>query len=236
MAFEMLDMLSMSTLTTELRLVKAARHGDQEAFASLVRQQGRRIYLLALRILRRPEDAEEVVQESLWKAYSKLEQFQGESRFSTWLARITLNEALMHLRKLPAREEISLEEMTAPSGESAAPTQMRDQAPNPEEACASRELRRTVRDAVARLQQPYRTVVAMRSLEEFTTAETAQLLGLSPTGVKTRLRRARLRLRQRLDRLEVPSQRESCQAYSNKGRHSLGSRTAFLRGASVYKL
>lgn len=185
-------------LTNDVRLVKAAREGDQNAFTSLVRKHQQPAYLLALKLMRDPEDAHEVVQESLFKAYLHLDQFQGDAKFSTWLGRITLNEALMCIRRRPAGEEVSLDDELSPSAAVPVRSRLHDKEPDPERAFRHAEFRRIVRGAVSRLAPNYRQVFVLRHLEECSTRETAEILGLTVTAVKTRLRRARVELHRRL--------------------------------------
>jgi RNA polymerase sigma-70 factor, ECF subfamily len=190
--------LSTLMLTNDVRLVKAALNGEQNAFTSLVRKHQRPAYLLALKLIRDPEDAREVVQESFLKAYLHLDQFQGDARFSTWLGRITLNEALMRIRRRPGREEISLDEEAPDMSSLPLSVRLRDMGLDPEAAVRRAEIRHVVRGAIAKLTPPYRQVFVLRHLEECSTRETAEILGLTVTAVKTRLRRARVELHRRL--------------------------------------
>jgi RNA polymerase sigma-70 factor (ECF subfamily) len=201
--------LSTLMLTNDVRLVKAARKGNQDAFASLVRKHRQPAYLLALKFIRNPEDAHEVVQESLLKAYLHLDQYQGDARFSTWLGRITLNEALMRIRRRPAREEISLDETPSPSASASPSSALRDTQEDPERAFRRSEYHQIIRGAVAKLAPGYRQVVVLRHLEECSTRETAEILGLTVTAVKTRLRRARVELHRRLHPFYASGCRES---------------------------
>jgi RNA polymerase sigma-70 factor, ECF subfamily len=185
-------------LTNEMGLVRAARRGNEEAFTSLIQQHERTIYLLAIRIIHDPEEARDVVQDSLLKAYVHLNQFQGEARFSTWLTRIALNEALMRARRKPAGEQISLEEQVSEAPARFFDRYLEDDHPDPETACQCAESERIVAQALHTLTPPYRSVFLLRHLREYSTRETAEILGISRTAVKTRLRRARLQLRRRL--------------------------------------
>jgi RNA polymerase sigma-70 factor, ECF subfamily len=196
-------------LTNDVRLVRAARNGDQDAFASLVRKHKQPAYLLALKLIHDPEDAREVVQESLLKAYLHLDQFQGDSRFSTWLGRITLNEALMRIRRRPVREEIPLDEGATGTQATPLSAKLRDDTPDPERAFRQAEFRWIIRGAIAKLTPPYRQVFVLRHLEDCSTRETAEILGLTVTAVKTRLRRARVELHRRLHTFYKTGCRES---------------------------
>jgi RNA polymerase sigma-70 factor, ECF subfamily len=201
-------------LTNEMRLVKAARKGNQEAFANLVRHHRQSIYMMALRLIRDPEDAQEVVQESLLKAYLHLGQFQGEARFSTWLGRITLNETLMRIRRRPPQDPISLDESGFPFEEHPLISQIADGNPEPEATCRNAELRSVVHRVVRTLAPRYRNVFVLRLIHDYSTRETAEILGLSATTVKTRLRRARVELRRRLKPFYASGCREGLAAFA----------------------
>jgi RNA polymerase sigma-70 factor, ECF subfamily len=185
-------------LTNDMRLVKAAQKGDYKAFTSLVRKHSQTIYLMALKLIRDPEDAREVVQESFLKAYLYMSQFQGEARFSTWLGRIACNEALMRIRRRPPLEPVSLNQMVSPFDDIPLGSQIEDERPDPESAWRLAELRQVVHRAIRTLAPRYRKVVILRHIQDRSTRETAEILGLSVTAVKSRLRRARCELRRRL--------------------------------------
>jgi RNA polymerase sigma-70 factor, ECF subfamily len=185
-------------LTNDKRLVRAARRGDHKAFTNLVQLHFRPAYLLALKVTRDPEDAREVVQESLFKAYLHLSQFQEEARFSTWLGRITLNEALMRIRRRAPLVLLSLDDKISPVDGHSLPSGIPDERLDPESACRSAESRRIVHRAIHSLAPHYRSVFILRHVQDFSTRETAEILRLSVTTVKTRLRRARSELRRRL--------------------------------------
>jgi RNA polymerase sigma-70 factor (ECF subfamily) len=189
-------------LENETTLVAEARAGDAAAFSRLVRQYDRNIYRLALNITSHREDAEDVLQETFLKAYTHLDQFQGDSRFYTWLVRIAVNEALMKLRRRRADRQVSMEEAGTPGndGDLAGPMEIADWGDNPEQHYGRVELQRILDEAIASLELPFRSVFVLRDVENLSTEETARLLGLSVPAVKSRLLRARLRLRQRLNR------------------------------------
>jgi RNA polymerase sigma-70 factor (ECF subfamily) len=187
-------------LENEVELVSAARAGDADAFATLVRQYDRYIYRLALNITGNREDAEDVMQEALIKAYTKLPQFQGESRFYTWLVRIAVNEALMKLRKRGGEKNVSIDEPIALNDEkSMLPREIEDWEDNPEERYARTELQDILHGVVEQLEPQFRTVFALRDIEGFSTEETAKMMGLSVPAVKSRLLRARLKARELLN-------------------------------------
>ncbi len=180
-------------------LVEAARGGDRGAFSDLVNRHARRIYRTARHMTKNDADAEDVLQEAFIKAYSKLNQFQGDAQFSTWLTRIAVNEALMRLRKRRNSKTVSLdEEMQTEDGSIS--REVADKRETPEETLGREETRALLEQAVDSLAEGYRTVFVLRDVEGFTTEETAEMLDLSISAVKSRLLRARLQLRDKLQR------------------------------------
>lgn len=182
-------------LENEAALVAEAQAGKTEAFTTLARQYDRYIYRLALNITGNPQDAEDVLQESLLKAYTKLRQFHGESRFYTWLVRIAVNEALMKLRKRASEKSVSLDDPIETDDRSLMAREIEDWADNPEQRYAKVELGGILNGIVAKLEPQFRTVFVLRDIENLSTEETAEIMGLSVPAVKSRLLRARLRAR-----------------------------------------
>ena len=187
-------------LENEPALLAAAHAGSNEAFTTLVKQYDRYIYRLALNITGNPEDAEDVLQETLLKAYTKLEQFHGESRFYTWLVRIAVNEALMKLRRRASEKSVSLDEPVETNEKTLTPPEIEDWADNPEKRYAKVELQRILDETIQKLKPQFRTVFVLRDVEDFSTEETAKMMGLSVPAVKSRLLRARLQARELLNR------------------------------------
>ena len=183
----------------EATLVAEARAGRHEAFTELVKRYERHIYRLALNITHNREDAEDVLQESFLKAYSHLDQFQGNSRFYTWLVRIAVNEALMKLRKRHADKSVSVDDVVE-TDDDLMPREIVEWRDTPEQRYAKVELQDILNEAIEGLEPAFRTVFVLRDVENFSTEETAQLLNLSVPAVKSRLLRARLKLRQRLNK------------------------------------
>ena len=175
--------------------VEALRSGDRREFARLVDTYSGPLYRLALKMIGNPSDAEDVLQNTFLKAYQHIDTFEGRSSLSTWLYRIASNEALMLLRK--QRPEIDLTD-TTPEGEENSdyePVQFPDWCCLPEEEFLSSESRSALDHAVQHLPEILRIVFILRDIEGLSIKETSQALGLSETAVKTRLLRARLRLR-----------------------------------------
>jgi len=186
---------SAESVAGEKKLVEEVLTGNVERFYELVQPCERLIYLAAQEILQNDADAEEVAQEAVLKAFRNLRLFRGESKFSTWLYRITVNEARMRLRK---RREVSLDELMAEDDTqdtTYAPLQLADWREIPGQALEQRELQEQLATAVASLPDKYREVLVLRDINGLSIAETAEALTLSLANVKTRLLRARLMLR-----------------------------------------
>ena len=183
----------------EAALVSKARAGDGTAFTQLVVRHEHNIFRLARHITQSPEDAEDVLQETFLNAYQHLRDFQGNSKFYTWLVRIAVNQALMKLRKRKTDRSVSLDE-TFDTGEDAVTREIAVWAGDPEQLCSQEELREILGSAIEGLPPIFRAVFALRDIEELSTEETAAMLNLSVPAVKSRLLRARLRLREKLTR------------------------------------
>src|SRR5947209_9953498 len=181
----------------EMELVQAAKRGDVAAFEDLVRRYDRNVFRIAQHITQNREDAEDVVQDAFLKAYQNLEQFQGNSKFYTWLVRIAVNEALMRLRKRRNDRTVSLDE-DVETEDGAIPREVADWSPNPEQLYGTSELGDILKKTIQGLSPGFRTVFVLRDVEGLSTEETAEMLGLSVVAVKSRLLRARLQLRERL--------------------------------------
>ncbi len=196
--------------TDESELVAKARRGDAQAFTVLVNRYERKIFRLARHITQNEEDAEDVLQETFLKAYEHLGGFQEQSKFYTWLVRIAVNEALMKLRKRRSGKLLSLDE-TIDTGEETVAREIAVWDDNPEQRYSQEELRAILQQAVDGLAPIFRTVFVLRDIDELSTEETAEALGISIPAVKSRLLRARLQLRDRLTRV---FQRKVDNAYS----------------------
>lgn len=179
-------------------LVAAAKAGDVSAFETLVGRYERKIFRLTQNITQNREDAEDAMQEAFLKAYEHLNNFEGNSRFYTWLVRIAVNQALMKLRKRRPNQ-ISLDEEIE-TGEDTMPREVEDWGPSPEQRYEQTELGGILSQVIGELDPSFRTVFQLRDIEEMSTEETAEALGLSVPAVKSRLLRARLKLRQKLNR------------------------------------
>jgi RNA polymerase sigma-70 factor (ECF subfamily) len=183
----------------EVALVARAQGGDQAAFTALVDHYQRKIYRIGKNITQNNEDAEDVLQETFLKAYEHLAGFQGNSKFYTWIVRIAVNEALMKLRKRKGDRFVSLDEPIE-TGEEEVKREIAVWEDNPEQRYSREEMQRILDEAVDDLKPDFRTVFVLRDIEELSTEETAEALGISVPAVKSRLLRARLALREKLTR------------------------------------
>lgn len=185
----------------EAALVAAAKAGEISAFETLVSRYERKIYRLAQHITQNNEDAEDVSQEAFLKAFEHLGEFQGNSRFYTWLVRIAVNQALMKLRKR-RNKDVSLDQEIE-TEENFIPREIEDWGPSPEERYTQEEMARILSEVIGELDPSFRLVFQLRDIDELSTEETAEALGISVPAVKSRLLRARLKLRDKLNRYFV---------------------------------
>jgi RNA polymerase sigma-70 factor (ECF subfamily) len=186
-----------STMLNDDISLEALRNGDRSEFSRLVELYSGKLYRLGLKMLGNPQDAEDILQETYLKAFRGIKSFDGRASISTWLYRIAVNEALMHLRrKYP--ETVSIEEPGDTDTEDQEPLQIMDWCCMPERELMSGEARNSLDQAIDKLSPTLKTVFVLRDIEELSTYQTAEISGLSETAVKTRLSRARLRLREEL--------------------------------------
>lgn len=177
---------------TDTQLVRRVLAGDTALFEVLVHRNSQRIYRAARAILRNDAEAADVVQESHLRAYRNLKQFAGRAKYSTWLTKIAVYEARARARRSRTRGELGDAKTWKETRNEPASDQ------DPEKSLMAREVKTILEAAIDALPDLYRTVFVMREVEEMSTAETAQCLNLSQDAVKTRLRRARVLLRKKL--------------------------------------
>ncbi len=180
-------------------LVAAAKGGDLSAFNELVSRYERKIFRLTMNITRNHEDAEDAMQDAFLKSYAHLKDFEGTSRFYTWLVRIAANEALMRLRKRRPNQ-FSLDEPITTDDEELMPREIEDWGPSPEQRYAQTEMQEILSGVIDELEPSFRTVFVLRDVENLSTEETAKIVGISVPAVKSRLLRARMKLREKLHR------------------------------------
>ena len=178
----------------EEMLIRRIRDGEHDLFYELIRPYERRVYSAALAILRNGADAEDVAQESVLKALKHIRQFRAESRFSTWLIQITVNEARMRIKRQDTNRIEPIVDHQDEEG-NYVPRDFADWREIPLETLERREVRQKLAEALASLGEKYREVFVLRDMEHLSIEETAKALGISSASVKTRLLRARLMLR-----------------------------------------
>jgi RNA polymerase sigma-70 factor (ECF subfamily) len=182
-------------------LVERARAKDEAAFEELVGRYEDKLYRLAMRFVRNETDAQEILQEAFLSAWRNLPTFEGRAQFGSWMYRVTVNAALMLLRSRNRHPEVTvddvepaaLNEAVAESGQTLRGGA--DWSRRADEQLQSQQLRRHIQDSVDALPEGLRAVFLLRDVEEVSTEDTAEMLGLSVPAVKTRLHRARLALR-----------------------------------------
>ena len=189
-----------SAVLDDLELAAEAKLGDHSAFTELVNRYARNIFRLARHITKNDQDAEDVLQETFLKAYSRLEQFHGDSKFYTWLVRIGVNESLMKIRRRKDGKFVALDQEFE-TGEGTLVKELPANVENPEEHYGREEIRQALSSAIDGLADTYKTVFVLRDVDGLSTEETAQALELSVPAVKSRLLRARLQMRDKLKRI-----------------------------------
>jgi len=200
---DMTDNLTQFDVTEEaggdMALVHATKNGDVAAFEQLVRRYDRKLLRIAQSITHNREDSQDAVQEAFLKAYQNLSAFREDSKFSTWLFRITVNQSLMKLRRQRTTREASLDEDFQADGD-VLPKEVTDWAPNPEQLYWASELRDILIKCLEELSPILRTVFVLRDIEGLTIDQTVEVLNVTETAVKARLLRARLQLRESLNK------------------------------------
>ena len=188
-------------------LVAQAKSGCSTAFGQLYERHRVKVYHTIYRVLRQREDAEDALQRCFQRAFTNLARFRGDSRFSTWVTRIAINEALMLLRQRRAHTPLS--DTSCKEAENPFVRNLADRAPTPEQTVAANELGAALTEAVSDLRKNLRTVVLLREFQGLTNEETAQRLGLTVAAVKARVFHARRWLRGRLERKLKPARNSS---------------------------
>jgi RNA polymerase sigma-70 factor, ECF subfamily len=184
----------------EAALLAGLRAGDDDAYDTLVRANSARLLTVARRILGSDDDARDALQEAFISAFKALPRFEGHARLSTWLHRIVVNTALMKLRSRKRRPEEPIETLLpAYKDDGHVTIEPVEWADNPEAALGRAETRAFVRAQIDRLPDNYRTVLVLRDIEEMSTPEAADVMGISENAVKIRLHRARQALRALID-------------------------------------
>jgi RNA polymerase sigma-70 factor (ECF subfamily) len=184
--------------TLDIFLVAAAKDGDHQAYAELCRRHSKKLLRTILRITRNVADAEDMLQETLLKAYVHIGTFEGRSAFSSWLTRIAINSALMSSRKKRSHYVYSLE--GGVDGEAFKIPEPAETAHSPEEACILKALGNECVRAIRHLSPPLQVVVQIRYQEDASVAQIAKMLDISEAAVNSRLSRARSKIREHLEK------------------------------------
>jgi len=193
-----MEALNPSLETRESELVQQAGTGCREAFYRLVHPCERALFAAAMGILNNEADAEEAAQEAVLKAFTNIGRFRGESKFSTWIIQICINEARLKIRKARKHLYESIDEPENWEDGDYFPRDFADWREIPSEALERKELRDALQRTMASLPEKYREVLILRDIQHLSIEETAQMLGIGPGNVKTRLLRARLQMRDAL--------------------------------------
>ena len=188
----------------DMALVAAAKNGDRKAFEVLVKRHQQRIFVVARRMTRTREDAEDVVQQSLQKAFTHLRQFEGRSAFSTWLTRIAITEALMFMRRRRGMREVLIDDLNG-NRETATVLEVPDSSPDPEAIYAQGEYAELLSLAMNELPPGIRRAIQLRELDERSSEETARIMGISVGALKGRMFHGRRKLRERLEHIVEPA-------------------------------
>ncbi len=191
-------------LHDDTALIKGLKNGEESAVEELVERYQGRIFNLAMSILRNRSDAEEIVQDVFMIVYQKIDSFKGDSAFYSWMYRICVNASLMRLRSRKRTETVSLEPfMPVFTEEGKHAGEVRNWSREVEKQVMNRELGDILRKFIGELSEKYRIVLILSDVEGLPNEETANILGLTVPAVKSRLHRARLYLRQRLEKYMI---------------------------------
>jgi len=188
----------------DVELVRMARQRDGAAFRVIMQRSNRRLYRIARAVVHDDSEAEDVVQEAYVRAFTSLADFRGDSSLSTWLSRIVLNEALGRLRRRRPTIDVTSIENHQPAQSTVIPFPLASTQPDPERTMAQRQIQVLLERAIDDLPDDFRTVLVARVVEGMSVEETADLFGLRPETVKTRLHRARRMLRDALEKQTGP--------------------------------
>jgi RNA polymerase sigma factor (sigma-70 family) len=188
----------------DMALVAAAKNGNRKAFEVLVKRHQQRIFVVARRMTRTREDAEDVVQQSLQKAFTHLRQFEGRSAFSTWLTRIAITEALMFMRRRRGMREVLIDDLNR-NRETATVLEVPDSSPDPEAIYSQGEYAELLSLAMNELPPGIRRAIQLRELDERSSEETARIMGISVGALKGRMFHGRRKLRERLEHIVEPA-------------------------------
>jgi RNA polymerase sigma factor (sigma-70 family) len=201
--------------TSDALLATEARNGDDLAYAELCRRHREMVFRTVLRITRNMDDAEDIVQDSWMRGFTHIGTFDGRSEFSTWVTRIAINSALTMIRRRRTKKEYSLDDPSDPGN--CRVKELSEPSRNPEERCLETERIRLVRQAIKRLPAKLRTAMEIRQSQDRPMSELAKLAGVSVQTMKSRLVRARLRLREPLSKVLMGGSTADVSTRGNEG-------------------
>lgn len=175
-------------------LIKSALKGDMQSFEELMYQYEKKVYNVALRVFKNPEDAKDISQDVFIKIYKNLDKFDNKSSFSTWIYRITTNTCIDELRKRKGKETVSIDN-DIEDDEGRFKREFADNEPTPEEKVISKEGESEIIKSMNTLSDEHRTIIVMRDIEGLSYTEISEIIGVSIGTVKSRISRARLQLK-----------------------------------------
>ena len=175
-------------------LIKSALKGDMQSFEELMYQYEKKVYNVALRVFKNPEDAKDISQDVFIKIYKNLDKFDNKSSFSTWIYRITTNTCIDELRKRKGKETVSIDNDNE-YDEGRFKREFADNEPTPEEKVISKEGESEIIKSMNTLSDEHRTIIVMRDIEGLSYTEISEIIGVSIGTVKSRISRARLQLK-----------------------------------------
>ena len=190
--------MEMADILSDPQLIEAARDGDQEAFGELLRRHHRRCLNLATSILRDRGEAEEETQNACWKAFEQIDRFRGQSEFSSWLFRIVKNQCLMRIRRRQGVRFVRLDDRRRDTGSE--PIQLPAAGSDPEGELGTWEIHQVLRAEIGRIPPLLRNAIVLRDVQQMSMNELAEELGITIAAAKSRLLRARIKLKQRMMR------------------------------------
>ena len=190
---------AVDTMLTDEELIQKFRRGCLASFEELIRRYETKAHNLAMRLTRNAEDAEEVLQDVFITVYRKIESFEGKSKFSSWLYRITVNAAFMKLRKRKQDQSVPLEDLM-PHLQNKVLVEKNSYFMQSDSMAMNNEIREALEGAVSKLPDDYRAVFVLRDIDGLSNKEVGDILNLSIPAVKSRLHRSRIMLRKRLRR------------------------------------
>lgn len=183
---------------SDLELIVEFQKGDQQSFEELISRYSNKVFSLASRLTRNPEDAEEVLQDVFVTVHRKISGFEGKSSFSSWLYRVTVNAAFMKLRKRKQEQTVPLEELVQAA--QVVPALKSPESSFVDSQTIRNEMLEALEAAIRKLPDDYRPVFILRDVDGLTSREVSKILDLTVPAVKSRLHRSRLMLRRRLNR------------------------------------